>query len=151
MLENELRIDELNGDKWVSTTYKFNIQEDMNISEENLNGEACRVSQLLCQYGDAYAKLQAEQYRKEDHLKQLNAKIGLRERLKAQEEGAKLTEAKVAELIITDTAYQAAQASLNWTRFFALRAEKWWRAIQHKTDLIKMLGYRQNTEMKRMI
>ena len=69
--------------------------------------------------------------------------------VRAANAGSKITEGKVKELTLVDNGYVEALKSLYDVRVMALKAESWWRAAQHKSDLLKMLGYKQNNEIKR--
>jgi hypothetical protein len=61
----------------------------------------------------------------------------------------KMTEGYIENLIIAMPEYTQAINTEYRARVLAFRAESWWRAIQKKGDLLVMLGYRYNAEMKK--
>lgn len=135
--------------KWESQAVVVNTEDEFSIDELELNREICRMGQLLLQYGDLAAELDAELKRKEEALKYTAARIAGAERSSAEANGDKMTEGKLNEKVITHSQYQAELAALHVTRAYALQASNWWRTANNKAKLLETLAFRQSAELRR--
>jgi hypothetical protein len=138
-----LVIEEWNGTEWIPEERTFDLSQ-LSINEEKLSEEACAIGQSMVQYGEAYALLKSQLARKEEIVKRVAAQQALGYR----KVGIKPNDA-VKESVLIDATYIAAFNDCNTTRIHAMLAEAWWRTLLQKCDLIKMLGYKINTELKR--
>lgn len=142
---------EVDGEiKLIPEKVSFDLHSDFTINDDDLEGEACKLGQLLVQYGDVYAKLKTQLTRQEEQLKQVAAITAQRIRKEAAENKEKVTENVVNERTLSDSYYVSFQGAVNRTRENYFRAESWWRSIQQKCDLVKMIGYRQKAEYTRL-
>ena len=136
--------------KWVPKSEVYDTIKDFSIDENNLNYEICRMGQLMVQYGDLAARMEANLKRKEESVKYVQARIAGAERSQAEASGTKMSENKLVELVTVNAQYQQILSELHVLRADALKAKHWWASIIKKADLLNALTFRQNAELKRM-
>jgi hypothetical protein len=134
---------------WVPETIELDVEGDFSIEELELNQEICRMGKLLVKYGELAADLGAELKRKEEYIKLVRAQVGAAIRSKAEADGTKLTEGKLADEVILHNAYQAALAQLHILRASAIKVDSFWRSASKKADLLNALAFRQNAEIRK--
>jgi len=125
-------------------------ERDFTIDQDDLEQTASDVVQQLVFYGELFARMKAQLIRHEESLKRIYAGVAISLRETAEKTQQKLTENRLEELVLTSPAYVAAQTGLFQVREEALKAEAWWRSIQQKCEMIKVIGYRQSTEIKKL-
>lgn len=119
------------------------------MDDEQLENEACRMGQIMLLYGEAYAVKRAALLSQEDNVKKVYGAVSLTIRSRAEKEGIRITEDRIEQMTRTSEEYQTAVKDLNVARLESLRASAWWTTAQQKSDLIRMLGYRQSSEIKK--
>ena len=152
-MKNSITIEELthDGTNWAWTQEKIEVNEkDFLINEADLDGEAVRLGQLIVLYGAYYASARTTLVRHENEVKRVYAiEAGkLRSGVEIGSETRKFTEGRIKEEVEGSNVYQAAVHSSINARGDSLRADTWWKAINTKAELLKMLGYRDKSEMK---
>jgi len=139
-----------NGWVWQPQQETFDLQKDFSIDEENINGEICRMGQLLVRYGSVAAEQEANLKRKEEYAKLVYAQVSGANRSNFEKEGVKVTDSKLSETVIQSDEYQRALANLHVLRADAVKSEHWWRSIIKKAELLNALAFRQNAEIRKM-
>lgn len=134
---------------WKPAEYELDTENDFHITQEMLDVEICRQGRLMLQYGDIASEMEAMLTRKEEELKFTYAIIASKIRADAEKDNVKLTEAKINEQVIQNSNYQQVLFNVHKCRADALKANKWWKSIVKKTDLLNSLAYRQGQELKK--
>jgi hypothetical protein len=142
----------LEGEAWVwkPVQENFDLEKDFSIDESNLNGEICRMGQLLVRYGGIDAEQNANLRRKEENAKLVRARVSGALRSDAEANGKKMTVQALEDETLQHASYQQALTELHILRAAAIKADHWWRSIVKKTDLLNAMAFRQNAEIKRM-
>jgi hypothetical protein len=129
-------------------TMELDPDSELKIDENNLEGEACRQIQLMVEYGRAWALTKAQVLRAEGEIKITEALLSSEFRSKAISEGKKVTEGAVEGYIQGHPKYiQAIQDRLTASVLSSL-TYSWWATVQQRAEMLKLIGYRQNTEIK---
>lgn len=136
------------GPVWVETSFKFDTESDFRIDDNCLDMESSEISLKIQQYGELWAMLRAQQIRKDDGVKRIQAQIGQDLRSAAKVNGEKITEGAISEKVTINEAYQEAIADAANTRKHSLIAEAWWTAIKHKSEHIRSMAFIKNAELR---
>lgn len=142
---------EVENDQYVWKSYEVHLKtdEDFSINDDLLDKEICRQGQLMVQYGDIMADMQAMLQRREEEVKYTYSVVATKIRSDAEKTGQKLTVDQIKEKAIQQQEYQNALFLLHKCRADALKANNWWRSIAKKADLLNALAYRQGQEIKK--
>ena len=123
-------------------------EKDFGINEEDLEGEACKQCQLMVHYGDLHANTRSIYMAEEERLKRVYAETAQLLREKAKADNEKVTENIINERVLSSSAYIVQQDAVQEARVRSMKADAWWRTLQQKAEMIKVVGYRQGMEMK---
>lgn len=134
---------------WKPYEYTLETEGDFHIEQELLDHEICRQGRLMLQYGDIASELEAMLKRKEEELKFAYAVVASKIRADAEKEGRKITENKVAEETSQDESYRQVLFTVHKCRADALKADKWWKTMVKKADLLNALAWRQGQEIRK--
>lgn len=144
-----LSIDKNNQYVWKPCTIELDTDSDFDINEDLIDKELSRQGQLMVQYGDLMAEMQAMLQRKEEEVKYFYSVTAAKFRSDAEKSGERLTEDKLKERVIKSDEYQNALFQVHKCRADALKANNWWRSIVKKADMLNSLAYRQGQEIKK--
>lgn len=134
---------------WVPEAETVDTDADFKINDANIDGELCRIGQLMARYGSLAAELNANLARKEEELKYTAARVAAALRSQAEVAGTKMTVDQIKESTIISIEYQAVLSSLHLLRRDAEQAEHWWRSISAKAQALNSLTYWRGAEMRR--
>ncbi len=127
---------------------RINPEKDFVFKEGTLLEDALNTLYKLPIYASYYAETRAAADKAEQELKNIEAKISMLVRIENKDK--KYTENTIASLIRTNDQTQSAVNSLTDARRELYYAEGYWKAIQKTCDMIQMIGYSKNAEMKRL-
>jgi len=135
--------------QWVPYRYTFEPEKDFLIDPENLDGEICKVGQLMLQYGEARSLLDAQAERYKRDIERIHAHCYLEYRKVLLQEGERATNEVIKAHVVTNNHYQKAVQKYIEVSKQSNLAEGWWRMIQKKADLLQSIVYKQGAEIKR--
>ena len=121
---------------------------DVQIDENNTEAEACRQVQLMVEYGRAYALSKSMALRADSNIKITEAVIGATYREDCAKAGKKVTEGGIEEHVHSHPDYIEAIEERTRTSAISALTYTWWATVQQRADMLKLIGYRQNTEIK---
>jgi hypothetical protein len=139
-----LLIEVVEDGAWVPRARTFNTDEDFKLDENNIDGEACAVGQLLLHYGDAMSELKAEVARKKEVVDRIHAVLFAQ----AKATDVKATVDAIKASIVSDPQYQGARNDLLSSEANFIRVETWYRSLNKKIDCLVMIGYKQRKEIQ---
>jgi hypothetical protein len=118
------------------------------IDESNLDRELCSIGKFIYEYGTLAAETGLRVGRLDAELERLGAVLDAEVRARFLNAGEKATEARVQHAVVLDKQYQAyMQAKLEAEHDQAMM--KWAMvALQHKSEGLRALAYRENQSMK---
>lgn len=144
-----LRRDGERGWVWTPEIEEFDTDADFKINDANIDGELCKIGQLMARYGSLAAELNANLARKEEEVKYVSARLAAAIRSQAEAGGTKVTVDSIKDNVTVSPEYQTALSSLHLLRADAERAEHWWRSISAKAQALNSLTYWRGAEMRR--
>lgn len=132
-------------DQW----YEHTLDPDkFSIDESELDRELCNIGKHIFEYGTLAAEANLWVGKLDAELEKLGATLDAEVRAKFASTNEKATEAKVQNAVILDSKYQEfVQYKLQGEQTAALL--KWAMvALQHKSEGLRALAYRENQSMK---
>ena len=121
---------------------------DLMIDENNLEAEACRQIQLMVEYGRIWSVTKSASLAADGEIKITEAIVAAAFRQDCAKMGKKVTEGAITEHVQSHPDYiQAIQSRVNASVIAAL-TYSWWATVQQRAEMLKLIGYRQNTEIK---
>lgn len=139
-------IERWDGQKWIEMDHHFNVERDFLIMEEDLDGELCRMGQLMVEYGTAWAELKAQAARHKEEQKAAYA----REAAMLRTSGEKMTEARVEEMITAHSSYRVYVQRTNRSTFFSDMLEVWYKSLAEKSRCLNALAFKHGREIQAM-
>lgn len=134
----------------VDMATELNVEKDFSIDPDNLDGELCRIGQLLCEYGDIYAELKANLARVETQKERVYNYYALWYRDPENFPG-KPTEGKIAELVKSTDGYTEVTDKLNNVKLNYAKIENFFKSLNQKADVLKTLCYKNSAELRHTI
>lgn len=131
---------------WMVTEVKLDVDSDFSIDDTNMDGELCRIGQLLAKYGEVQAKLRAQLSRHENDVEVTYSREAQKIRSNTQ---VKTTEKGVEEQVTLEPSYQAALLRLSETQKDSLMVDNFFKAIMKKADALNALTYFRKEEYRR--
>ena len=144
-MKMQLKLNHQNGQ---TESVDVDPDNELKIDENNLETEACRQIQLMVEYGRIWAITKASALKADSEIKITEALIASAFRSNCAELNRKTTEGGVVEYVQSHPDYLAAiQDKINASVISSL-AYSWWITVQQRAEMLKLIGYRQNTEIK---
>jgi len=122
----------------------LDVAGDFQIDESNIEGELCRMGQLIACYGEIQANLKAALARREDAAKREWAAAFLR----FQQAGKTTVDALKAQAE-TDPAVQAANVNRRQFEEQFAKIDNYFKALLRKCDCLTALTYKIKAEFQR--
>jgi hypothetical protein len=139
-------LDAQGNQTWVPYKYTYNPESDFIIDPENLDGEMCKVGQLMIQYGEAKALLEAQMERHKKQMEFVYSKLFLDYKDKPN---TKTTDASIKANVTIDPEYQRVSDNYIESCRCYNTAESWYKTAHKKADLLQSLAYKWGAEVKR--
>lgn len=127
---------------------RINPDKDFVFKEDTLLENALDTLYKLPIYAAECAEARAKVDRAKQELENVQAMVSLLIRQQNQEK--KITENTVTSLVTSNERTQKAWEVLTQAQRELYYAEGYWKAIQKTCDMIQMIGYTKNSEMKRL-
>jgi len=139
-------VEEWNGSAWVEVGRTFDTAKDFLIDETNLDGELCRMGQLMVEYGSTWADLKAQVARHDEEQEAFYAHKALGVRSSKE----KITADAVKETLKSDQEYRSFLLRTQRSEKFMLQVEVWYKSLLGKKDCLIALAYKHRQEIKAM-
>lgn len=129
---------------YIGDDYYLIDPSNFQIDDSNLDAELCNIAQLLMAYGHIEAKAKLITGQAEADLDFCGAIVYNEVKTKADEAGEKRTVDQLKNAVLIDQRYVDSVAYLNFTREQHARARWAVLALQHKSEALRVLSYRDN-------
>lgn len=124
------------------------LKADVSFSDNDLSNAMIRQAALYTHYGMLAAQAQHQMDGADNRLEILKATVAGEARDRAASSGSKITEARIAELVLLDPRTQQAQKDLNAARMIYELARQACEAFKQRRDMLVQIGKRQLEEME---
>jgi hypothetical protein len=149
LIIERLKQNDENQLEWVPFKYEYHPQKDFLIDPDNLDGEICKIGQLMLQYGEAHSLLQAQMERHKKEVEYVYAKFYLEYRSALAKEGERATAETLKSYVTINEHYQTVIQKYIETCKEHNLADSWYKNICKKADLLQSLLFKQTSEIKR--
>jgi len=139
-------VEEWDGKQWTEVVRNFNTTKDFLIMEDDLDGELCKMGQLMVEYGSTWSDLKAQLARHEEEQEAFYSQKAVV--LRAAQ--AKVTADSVKEQLRSDPDYRKFVLRSQRTEHIMLRVEVWYKSLLGKKDCLIALAYKHRQEIKAM-
>lgn len=139
---------------WEVEEVEIEADIDVSIDDTDVDGELCKMGQLLSYYGDLSARLKAQFARKEEDREAYEAACDklLRENFAvkvANDPKLKMpTETHLKKMIAGSDEYRGLTEEISVVRLHYYRVDNLLKALIKKADALNCLGYSQRQERK---
>lgn len=129
--------------------YDIDPEVDFAIDERNLESEITGIAQLNTLYGHIVSCLEAEFDHYKEYVQNLRAKV-MRDAKNAPTPPGKvkLTDETCKAALLDDEEYQTALLMLRDLQLRMREAQRWYRGVNYKFEMVRSLNSRQMQEMK---
>jgi hypothetical protein len=134
--------------KLENRTVELDIDEDMHLDEDTLEGDLCGLAKKIAYYAEIHGETKADCLRCEANVKYQAARSASNIREKAVEDGVRVTEPWVKEQVRMDDSYQAVKKLFFRATAQATMVEGFYRALRDKANLGIALCYKVKEEIR---
>lgn len=143
---NSIPVEQWDGQQWAEVQRTFNTAKDFLIIEDDLDGELCRMGQLLVEYGTTWSDLKSQVARHEEEQEAFYSQKASALRAAT----AKITADAVKETLKADPQYRQFVLRTLRSEQCMLRVEVWYKSLLGKKDCLIALAYKHRQEIKAM-
>lgn len=144
----DVEIEYLNADGWQPQNIILDVDKDMALSDETLDGDMCALPKLISYYAEIAAECHAKAARKKNSMEVEEATIAQAIRAGAKVSGDKITEPAIKEKVLESISVTAARVEYYDADRQYRMMDGFYRALRDKATLAIALCYKQKEEIR---
>ena len=143
-----VEIEYLDGGEWIPQEITLDVDKDMALSEETLDGDMCGLPRAIAYYAEIAAECQAKASRKKNQMEVAEADESQGVRKTSKDAGEKVTEAGIKEqVLVTGHVIRARETYYEAERQYRMM-DGFYRALREKASLSIAICYKLKEEIR---